>query len=131
VQRIVWICTAVLTAVLALSVEARQVGQTVGAPSCKSRSDLVGPCFRIRGRITFFNGNPSFRMWPVGSTRLLELHPSEEPVVPEAVRKYLKQILEGDALFGSFLVCPLSEDRPGEMRIICVELAEDLVLRPR
>jgi hypothetical protein len=70
-------------------------------------------------------------MWPIGTTRLLGLHSGDEPIVPETVRKYLKQIFEGNALFGNFLVCPLSQDRAGEMRIICVESAEDLILMPR
>jgi hypothetical protein len=131
VQRTVWTCAAVFVAVLVLGVEARQAGRPSEAPSCKSRSDLVGPCFRLRGRITYFNGNPSFRMWPVGTTRLLGLHSGEKPTVPAVVGKYLQQIFEGNALFGNFVVCPLTEDRPGEMRMVCVESAEDLTLRSR
>jgi len=39
--------------------------------SCKDHPMLSGPCFKVRGRMSFFNGNPSARIWPVGTKRML------------------------------------------------------------
>jgi hypothetical protein len=42
---------------------------------CSDRRDLVGACFTVRGRLSVYNGNPSVRIWPIGTTRLLGLDP--------------------------------------------------------
>src|SRR5499427_6788103 len=39
--------------------------------SCRARTDLVGKCFPVHGRLSVYNGTPSIRLWPIGSKRLL------------------------------------------------------------
>ena len=122
-------------ALLIAAGEAVLPGQTVSAqkpPTCGARSDLVGSCYRVRGRVLFYNGTPSFRMWPVGTHRLLGLQPDEQPMVPDNVQRLLPSVVDGKgALFGNFLVCPVTREEAGRMQRICVESATDLILRPR
>src|SRR6266487_37671 len=33
--------------------------------SCSARSDLVGKCFMVHGRLSVYNGTPSIRLWPI------------------------------------------------------------------
>ena len=39
--------------------------------SCKDHPMVSGPCFKVRGRMAFYNGAPSLRIWPVGTERIL------------------------------------------------------------
>ena len=96
---------------------------------CAENPEVVGECFEVRGRLRFYNGNPSFRLWPVASKRLLGLLPDEEPIVPSDVAPYLHRLVEEPGLdvFGNFKVCPYTPERRGEMRYVCVESAKNLV----
>jgi hypothetical protein len=40
--------------------------------SCKEHPMLSGPCFKVRGRMSFYNGNPTVRIWPLGTKRMLD-----------------------------------------------------------
>jgi hypothetical protein len=98
---------------------------------CAGRRDLVGQCFTIRGRLNFYNGGTNFRIWRVGTTRILGLEQSDDnPNVPTNVGAYLQRLFEeGLSLFGDFTVCPLTAQKLGEMQYICVESAANLVAR--
>src|SRR5512139_1731028 len=39
--------------------------------SCHSDPKLIGPCFTARGRMNYWNGAPSVRIWRVGTNRIL------------------------------------------------------------
>src|SRR5689334_2514264 len=50
------------------------------APACKANPDLAGKCFVVHGRLRAYNGNPTYRIWPAGTRRLLGVtgaHPGE------------------------------------------------------
>lgn len=96
--------------------------------SCKDRSDLVGECFQTRGRLTVHNGNPTFRIWRVGTNRILGVVGGEDPALPSDIRKQLSFDTE---IFADYVVCPTAPDRPGHMRMVCVESADRMVVRPR
>ena len=42
-----------------------------GPPRCKGNPALVGQCFTIHGRLRAYNGNPTFRIWPIGTRRIV------------------------------------------------------------
>ena len=89
--------------------------------SCKANPNLVGKCFVVRGRLRAYNGNPTFRIWPVGTTRLLGVtgeHPGEDPIMPDN----LGVTFDHD-LYADFEVCPFTRDTPGVMRRVCIESA--------
>jgi hypothetical protein len=130
-----WLLTAV-TLSAALCVEA--VPQT--APkrkiSCKIPQN-ASECYWTRGRIREGNGTPAYRMWKVGTKRLLGIYsgPStyndplsldnENPEFPVNVEKIWTSRL-GAQLYGDFEVCPLALEHPGAMRPVCVESAKNL-----
>ena len=63
-------------------------------------------------------------MWSVGTKRILGVVPSENEIVPEITKQHVNF---DTRLYGDFEVCPFSREKPGEMQIICVESAANLV----
>jgi hypothetical protein len=101
---------------------------------CKDHPSLSGPCFKIRGRMAFYNGAPALRIWPVGTDRILGISEGRFYVegydnVPEEL---VRQLTTFDTvMFADFVVCPFTDDKPGVMRLICVESAENVSIRKR
>lgn len=103
--------------------------------SCRARSDLVGKCFTVYGRLSLGNGTPSIRLWKIGSKRMLgvldpkdisgELGSSTIPASIEEQLNFDKYIL------GNFMVCPLTRSRPKEMQTVCIESGKNLIVRNR
>lgn len=101
--------------------------------SCRSRTDVVGECLSVHGRLSVYNGTPSIRLWPIGTKRLLGIidpkDPSNAPG-PTVLPIDIKSKLDGDTnVFGDFLVCPLTRARAGRMQTVCIESAKNLVTR--
>ncbi len=97
-------------------------GQTRGIPSeirCKGNPNVIGACFKVRGRLSSWNGNPTFRIWPVGTKRIIGVR--EEFDLPPELNNVLGHF--DDEVFAEFEVCPLTKDKPGTMQIVCVESA--------
>jgi hypothetical protein len=99
--------------------------------SCKQNPNLSGPCFKVRGRMSLFNGNPSIRIWPIGTKRRLGIsegrfYLENYSYVPEDLERKLNW---HNAIFADFTVCPFTDDKPGVMRLICVESAENISIR--
>lgn len=92
---------------------------------CRRNPAIVGDCFRIRGRVQVYNGAFNVRIWPVGSTRLLGVLPTEQEIVPDNLRR---QLSFSKRVYGDFQVCPFTAERPGHMRFVCVQEAEHLVI---
>ena len=101
--------------------------------SCKRHPKVMGECFIVHGRLSRFNGTPSVRLWKVGTNRILGVSEGRFYLdgyrnLPESLEKMLSWETE---LFGNFLVCPFTHEKPGEMRLICIESASDLVKKKR
>ncbi len=115
--------------VLALLVLAGAVAVPGGAAgSCATREDLAGPCFRMRGRAALYNGNPTVRIWRVGTRRLLGVSASRcEPPACEPLPAELRAALDWEhAVFADFTLCPLTPRRPGVMQMVCVAAARHI-----
>jgi hypothetical protein len=104
-----------------------------GKKPCREHPMLSGPCYRVRGRMSLYNGTPSVRIWPVGTRRMLGVSESRfylegyANLPPDLVR----QLTWDNAIFADFTVCPFAGDRPGRMRFVCVESAEKVEVRER
>jgi len=107
-----------------------------GAKSCRDRTDLVGRCFTVHGRLSVYNGNPSIRLWRIGTKRMLGVRDPEEvsgggpglPTIPD----YIREKLNFDKnVYGDFMVCPLTRSEPGRMQIICIESGKNLIVTER
>jgi hypothetical protein len=115
--------------VLALLVAAGVAGApAVAAGTCASRDDLVGPCFRMRGRAALYNGNPTVRIWRVGTKRLLGVSASRcEPPACEPLPAELRTALDWEhPVFADFALCPLTRRRPGVMQMVCIAAVTNL-----
>jgi len=94
-------------------------GRQNAAVSCKNRKDLVGECFKVRGRLRFYGSYPPCRIWPVGSTHLLGL--SDPNSLPPNVA-----CGEGFEVYADYLVCPLTGAKPSGMQMVCVASAVNI-----
>ena len=119
--------------VVGSSFAASQNSDKVQSKSCKDHPKVIGACFTVSGRLSVYNGAPTLRIWKTGTRRMLGV--SEQRFqevgyvnVPEDIRT--KVNFDTD-LFGSFLVCPFTRSRPGEMQMVCVESGKNLQTRVR
>ena len=101
--------------------------------SCKEHPMLSGPCFKVRGRMSFSNGNPTVRIWPLGTKRMLGIsqgrfYLQDYVNVPDEL---VRRLSWETAMFADFTVCPFTDNKPGEMRLICVESAENISIKAR
>ncbi len=83
--------------------------------------------------MSFYNGAPTVRIWRVGTSRMLGVSEQRFSVegyynLPASVRRRLSW--DSD-LFGDFVVCPFTHEAPGVMRLVCVDSATKVVMRPR
>lgn len=101
--------------------------------SCREHPQLVGKCFNVRGRLSTFNGNPAVRLWRIGTRRVLGV--SDQRIRVPGYRNIpedLSRQLDGkNEIFGDFLVCPFTRARPGEMQLMCIESAKNVVVKKR
>ena len=88
-------------------------------PRCAGNYTVIGECFLVHGRLSIWNGNPTFRIWPVGTKRMLGVR--EEFELPSELDPYLGHF--DDVVYADFNVCPLTTSKPGVMQIVCVESA--------
>jgi hypothetical protein len=99
--------------------------------SCRAHPQLIGRCFTVRGRLSVYNGTPARRLWRIGTKRVLGISEQRFAAtgyrnVPEDIESKLNQDV---AIFGDFVVCPFTRSKPGEMQLVCIESAKNLVTR--
>jgi hypothetical protein len=95
------------------------VGAAESPRPCKGNPNLAGKCVVMRGRLRAYNGNPTFRIWPIGTKRLLGVtgeRPGEEPVMPSG----LGVTFDHDLVANSE-ICPFTREEPGVMQRVCIE----------
>ena len=116
---------------------------------CKTPEN-ASMCYWTRGRLSFYPiGLPSYRMWKVGTNRILGIysgpsdfppHDSDNsyPVFPLNLERVYELETERNErlkidtpwlighVFAEFEVCPLRPDRPGTMQPSCIESAKDI-----
>ncbi len=86
------------------------------------------PAVVMRGRLFAANGGGSgYRIWPVGTRRVLWVSWRVDPPLPERIRQSFKPFDE--ELYGDFTLVPLSPDRPGVMREVCFVAGQSLVVQ--
>ena len=52
------------------------------------------------------------------------MSPSESEVVPEIIRQHVSF---DTRVYGDFEVCPFTKEKAGEMQLVCIETADNLV----
>jgi hypothetical protein len=99
------------------------------APVCRGNPALAGKCFRVHGRLRSYNGNPTFRIWPIGSGRLIGVtgaKPGDAPILPGDVACGFDCDVVAD-----FEMCPFSPSKPGVMQRACIEGVSGRVVHER
>jgi hypothetical protein len=91
--------------------------------TCTKDFKIVGNCFTVHGRLSVYNGNPSVRLWPVGTQRLLGVLPDE--FSPKQIDGYLGF---GSNVYGDFTVCPITKEISGLMQLVCIDSGKNLVV---
>jgi hypothetical protein len=105
---------------------------------CKTPEN-ASMCYWTRGRVRLGNGTPAYRLWKVGTNRLLGIYsgPSidrgksldnEDPEFPQNVERVWKDRI-GRTLWADFEVCPLEPERPGSMQAACIESAKNIFIQ--
>lgn len=92
---------------------------------------ISGPCFKARGKMFFSNGTPSIRIWLVGTKRILGIsegrfYLDDYDNVPNELVNLLNW---QNSMFADFTICPFTKDKPGVMRLVCVDKAENMSIR--
>jgi|ERR1035437_187054 hypothetical protein len=85
-------------------------------PACRIDKRVVGACFKVHGRFSNWNGNPTQRIWIIGTRRILGVR--EDTTLPPALEKRLGDF--DDVATGDFEVCPLTSEQSGRMQIVCI-----------
>ena len=112
-------------------------------------------CYWTHGRLSVYNGDPSFRIWKIGTRRMLGVFngPSHFPpriasfdddVFNPELPAELDKAYESDnrrlkretgimwavppPVFADFEVCPLEPEKRGEMQAVCIESAKNIFL---
>lgn len=106
---------------------------TVEEKSCSQHPQLIGKCFVVHGRLSVYNGAPALRLWKIGTRRMLGISEQRFGVagyrnLPQDIER---QVSQDVAIFGDFLVCPFTRERPAEMQLVCIESGKNLVVRKR
>lgn len=101
-----------------------------GIPS--SAAGKSYPCYWVTGRLQPYNGNPTYRIWPRGTNRLLGVVARDDSVMkeedrlPPSLRKLSPRF--GRQFWGKFRFCPVSPERAGWMRLGYLTAARDVTV---
>ena len=98
------------------------LSRVVGAEQTNKTERLT-----VHGRLSYYNGNPSSRIWIVGTKRLLGVRESDDEVshMPKALRDMMSWDRE---IFADFVVEPLTQHKPGVMQMVRVVSASKIVV---
>jgi hypothetical protein len=89
------------------------------AMACREAEGSTGEPYQVRGRLYAANGGGSgYRIWIVGTKRIVYVSPRVEPVLPVGLEKGFTAFSE--VVYGDFTLQGLAPDRPGVMREVCV-----------
>ena len=87
----------------------------------------AGPCFPVHGRLDAYNGNPTFRIWIIGSTTILGVRDNpEHSRLPRVVKRAFGRDAFTRSIYADFKVCALTARRAGAMQMVRIVSAAHL-----
>jgi hypothetical protein len=137
--RIFLIAILVILSGMTFAAQVAKARDTEGV--CRLSPALVSACFVVHGRLSLYNRNPAFRIWRIGTNRMLGVLASDrsdpegpDMLIPRAVQSLLYKSLSykdemATGVYGNCSVCPLTKDFSGAMQMVCIAGAKDLVAR--
>ena len=120
-------CLAIVLVLLLAGAPAQDAGEP-GTVTCKNDPQVVGECFPVHGRLSFWNGTPSLRLWNIRTNRILGVRTETAP--ENVMSLWGPDRFEKD-IFGDFEVCPFTKEKPGHMQMVCIESASHLTAKAR
>jgi hypothetical protein len=125
--------------VICFGLQAQAVPQKNAPRKIVCKGPMNAPsCYWTHGRLSFYSGAPAYRVWKVGTKRLLGIYSgasawrgdrlapdNEDPEFPASVEKAWDSRI-GTALFADFEICPLEPERLGFMQASCIESAKNI-----
>jgi hypothetical protein len=120
------VCLVGITVVAApraadMSFDRERAGQCAALPKAEAPITVHGRLYGANG------GGSGFRIWIVGTRRIVWLSPKIDPAVPDTIRNAFTPFDE--ELYADFDLVPLAPDRPGVMREVCFVSGEHLIVR--
>ena len=99
--------------------------------SCREHPQLVGKCSTVHGSLSVFNGNPAVRLRRIGTKRILGVSDQrfKLPAYRNIPESLAHQLNGENELVGDFQICPFTRSKPGEMQLICIESAKNVVVK--
>jgi len=103
------------------------------------RSAPPGQCRTVHGRMALYNGTFSFRIWVIGTRRMLRVVDAEGDnfndinVLPAPLAAALRPFntdLWGREIFADFRVCDFTRSRPGVMQSVTLAGARRIRIEP-
>ncbi len=84
--------------------------------------------FEVHGRLSIYNGNPMYRLWIIGTARILGIGGGD--LVPADMPQTLEKIFTDSdiVVYGDFTVTPLTEYKFGVMQYVRIESAKNLAI---
>ena len=114
--------------VLVLLVSPASAEEKFPPKHCRDHPNVVEPCFKFWGRLEAWNGTPTYRIARFGTKRILGVSDGMALPnywqVPENVAVHLTTF--DSAVIANFEFCPFTRDKPGVMRLGCVESATNI-----
>jgi hypothetical protein len=95
--------------------------------ACKADKRIVAECFSVHGRLSNWNGNPTQRIWIIGTRRMWGVR--EDTALPKSLEEKLGNF--EDVATGTFEVCPLTREQKGRMQIVCVASVSGITVTER
>lgn len=97
---------------------------------CDAATESISPTasrITVHGRLSLYNGTPSFRIWVIGTKRILGVSqaPPEIPYMPIQLERL---VTWENFVFGDFTIVAQTKDTPGEMRMVRIVSARNLVI---
>ena len=120
--------TLLCVAALPLSASALQPQPPAASSTtqCRHNPRVVAACFELHGRMSLWEGSPGVRIWHIGTTPMLGILPSEDPIMPSELNRYAAF---GVRVYGNFEVCPFTQQKPGAMQMVCVQSVSHVVVQ--
>lgn len=130
------VACAITFGLLLVSSWAEDAPQTIAKRKlpCKT-TENAATCYWAHGRLSVYNGTPSFRLWKIGTRRILGIYSgpeandpldNEHPELPANVRRVFRPF--SNQIFADFEICPLEPEEAGTMQSACIESAKNIVV---
>lgn len=83
--------------------------------------------FTLHGRLSVYNGWPLYRIWIIGTNRILGVTGGD--LKPSAMPEKLEALMNWDiVVYADFHVTPLTGYKKGVMQMVRIDSVEDLVI---